>query len=76
MTAKLQAKSQNLLDEDFNPEDMHPADIEQILIAAYDEYTGGAIPFKQRKKYRDKYNSLVNLLAEKRNFRQFNYLNQ
>lgn len=74
MTAKLQARSQNLLDEDFTAEDMHPADIEQLLIASYDEWEQMTAHTKERGKYRRAYNKLVDLLTEKRGFKQFNYL--
>ena len=74
MTAKLQVSPENILDENFDVTDYHPADIEQLIIAAYDEYE--AIPpfTKLRKKYRDVVNSLVDCLSEKRGYMQFNYL--
>lgn len=74
MTAKLQVEPQHILDENFDVTDYHPADIEQLIIAAYDEYE--AIPpfTKLRKKYRDAVNDLITLLYEKRNFQQFSYL--
>jgi hypothetical protein len=71
MTAKLQVSANNFL-EDFEPENMHPADIEQLLIAAYDEYEN--VSGRYRKKYREKYNELVNLLGEKRGEKLYNYL--
>lgn len=73
MTASIQTKPINFLGEDFDPDNLHPADIEQILISAWDEYFGG-ISMHLKKQYRNKYNSLVDLLAEKRGFQQFNYL--
>ena len=73
MTAKLQTQPLNFLNEDFSAEDMHPADIEQLLISAYDEYSGG-ISQRYKKPYRERYNSLVDLLTDKRGFQQFNYL--
>lgn len=74
MTAKLYASIENILDENFEADNLHPADIEQIIVAAYDEYE--AIPpfTKLRKKYRDAVNSLVDCLSEKRGYMQFNYL--
>jgi len=74
MTAKLQIQPLNLLDEDFTPEDLHPADIEQIVIAAIEHYQDGDISSHLRKKYRDKVNSLIDLLHEKRERKIFNYL--
>jgi len=73
MTAKLQATPDAILDENFDP-NLHPADIEQVIIAAYDEYE--AIPkfTRLKKQYRDKYNYLVDLLTEKRGFNQFSHL--
>jgi hypothetical protein len=72
MTAKIQSIPVNLLDEDFDPDNLHPADLEQIIIAAYDEYPN--VSGRYRKKYREKYNELVNLLGEKRGERLYNYL--
>lgn len=74
MTAKLQATPDAILDENFDVSDLHPADIEQIVIAAYDEYE--AIPkfTRLKKQYRDKYNYLVDCLTEKRGFTQFSHL--
>jgi len=74
MTAKLYANPSYILDENFEADNLHPADIEQIIVAAYDEYE--AIPpfTKLRKKYRDAVNDLITLLYEKRNFQQFSYL--
>ena len=74
MTAKLQAAPENILDENFSADDLHPADIEQILVAAYVEYD--AIPkfTKLRNKYRNAYNSLVDLLTEKRGLVQFTHI--
>ncbi len=75
MTAKLQAEPQHILDENFDVTDYHPADIEQLIIAAYDEYE--AIPpfTKLRKKYRDAINNLISLLHEKRGWQQFTFIN-
>ena len=74
MTAKLQVEPQHILDENFDVTDYHPADIEQLIIAAYDEYE--AIPpfTKLRKKYRDAVNNLISLLQEKRGFQQFSFI--
>jgi len=74
MTAKLYASIENILDENFEADNLHPADIEQIIVAAYDEYE--AIPpfTKLRKKYRDAVNNLISLLQEKRGFQQFSFI--
>lgn len=74
MTAKLYANPSYILDENFDPELLHPADLSQVIEAAFDEYE--AIPpfTKLRKKYRDAVNSLVDCLSEKRGYIQFNYL--
>ena len=74
MTAKLYANPSYILDENFDPELLHPADLSQVIEAAFDEYE--AIPpfTKLRKKYRDAVNDLITLLYEKRNFQQFSYL--
>ena len=74
MTAKLYANPSYILDENFDPELLHPADLSQVIEAAFDEYE--AIPpfTKLRKKYRDAVNSLVDCLSEKRGYMQFNYL--
>lgn len=74
MTAKLQAAPENILDKDFDPDQLHPADIEQILVAAYDEYEAMPRFSRLRAKYRAAYNNLVDLLNEKRGFFQFNYI--
>jgi len=74
MGNKNYANPEQLLDENFDPDNLHPADIEQVIIAAYDEYE--AIPkfTRLKKQYRDKYNYLVDLLTEKRGFNQFSHL--
>ena len=74
MTAKLYASPSYILDENFDPSDLHPADLSQVIEAAFVEYE--AIPpfTKLRKKYRDAVNSLVDCLSEKRGYMQFNYL--
>lgn len=74
MNAKLQATPDNILDKNFAPENLHPADIEQIIVAGFEEFQ--EIPKGTRIKslYRAAYNQLVDLLTEKRGFRQFNYL--
>ncbi len=74
MTAKLYANPSYILDENFDPSDLHPADLSQVIEAAFVEYE--AIPpfTKLRKKYRDAVNSLVDCLSEKRGYMQFNYL--
>ena len=74
MTAKLYANPSYILDENFDPELLHPADLSQVIEAAFEEYE--AIPpfTKLRKKYRDAVNSLVDCLSEKRGYMQFNYL--
>ena len=74
MTAKLQAQPENILDNDFDPDNLHPADIEQILVAAYDEYEAMPKFSRLRIKYRNAYNNLVDLLNEKRGFFHFNYI--
>lgn len=74
MTAKLIAQPKNLLCEDFNAEDMHPADIEQLLTAAYEEYQSIPAYTKFKKLYRNAYNKLVDLLTEKRGFMQYSHL--
>lgn len=74
MTAKIQAKPTHLLDDDFNSEDLHPADIEQIVIAGYDEYESIPKFTRIKKQYRARFNSLIDDLTEKRGFKQFNYL--
>jgi len=74
MNAKLQASPDAILDENFDPTDLHPADLEQIIVAGYDEYE--TIPKFTRLKrlYRQKYNELVDCLTEKRGFIQFSKL--
>ena len=74
MNSKLQAAPENNLDENFDAEELHPAEIEQIIVAAYDEYE--AIPkfSKLRTKYRAAYNNLVNILTEKRGYPQYAHL--
>jgi len=74
MTAKLQATAAELLSEDFQPEDMHPADIEQVLVNAWDEYQEMPKFTKVRSQYRKAYNKLVDLLTEKRGFAQFGHI--
>ena len=74
MSGNIIAQPENLLDENFNPEEMHPADIEQVLISAFEEYEAIPTHGRIRKLYRDAYNKLVDLITEKRGFKQFNYL--
>lgn len=74
MTAKLQAEIHNLLDDNFDAENLHPADIEQILIAGYEEYENIPKFTRLKKQYRIAYNMLVDLIHEKRGYTQFNYL--
>lgn len=74
MTAKLFAKPSNILDENFDPESMHPADLCQIIEAAYDEYEALPKFTKIKKQYRIAYNKLVDILTEKRQFAQFSHL--
>jgi hypothetical protein len=74
MNSKLQAQPENILDENFDADLLFPADLAQVIEAAFQEYE--AIPpfTKLRKKYRDAVNSLVDCLSEKRGYMQFNYL--
>ena len=74
MTAKLYANPSYILDENFDPFLLHPADLSQVIEAAFDEYE--AIPpfTKLRKKYRDAVNNLISLLQEKRGFQQFSFI--
>ena len=74
MNSKLQAQPENILDENFDADLLFPADLAQVIEAAFQEYE--AIPpfTKLRKKYRDAVNDLITLLYEKRNFQQFSYL--
>ena len=75
MTAKIYAQPAapgSILDEDFDVENLHPADIEQIIIAAYDEYEAMPKFTKLRKQYRIAYNNLVTALTEKRGYKQYN----
>ena len=74
MTAKLYASPEHILDENFEADNLHPADLEQIIVAAYDEYEAMPKFTKLRKQYRDAYNRLVDCLSEKRGYIQFNYL--
>lgn len=61
-----------ILSEDFNPAELHPADIEEVITTSFESYDTISRPF--RKQFRDAYNSLVDLLTEKRGYKQFNYL--
>ncbi len=74
MNAKNLSQPDNLLDESFDPSEMHPADIAQVIEAPHEEYN--AIPPRTflRAKYRNAVNKLVDLLTEKRQFRQYAYL--
>lgn len=74
MTAKIQASATELLNENFNAELLHPADIEQILTAGLDVYEGLPKYSEGRREYRKKYNKLIDTLTQKRGFRQFNYI--
>ena len=74
MTAQINAIPGNLLDDEFTGEDLHPADLEQLIIAAYDYYDQIPAFTKLKKQYRTKYNILVSVLAEKREFRQFAFI--
>ena len=74
MAAKIYAQPNTILDENFDVEDMHPADIQQIIEAAYDEYEALPKFTKLRKRYRDAYNRLVDCLTEKRGYKQFAHI--
>jgi len=74
MTAQLTAAPENLLSEEFNPEDMHPADVEQIITAAFEEYQEIPAYTKLKSQYRKAYNKLVDLLTEKRGFAQYSHI--
>lgn len=75
MNAKLTANPTNLLNEDFTADHLHPADIEQIIEAGCQEYDTLPLYTKTRKNYRNALNALINLLAEKRGFKQFSLIN-
>jgi len=74
MNSKLQAQPENILDENFDADLLFPADLAQVIEAAFQEYE--AIPpfTKLRKKYRDAVNDLITLLQEKRGFQQFSFI--
>ena len=74
MNSKLQAQPENILDENFDADLLFPADLAQVIEAAFQEYE--AIPpfTKLRKKYRDAVNNLITLLQEKRGFQQFSFI--
>jgi Txe/YoeB family toxin of Txe-Axe toxin-antitoxin module len=74
MTAKIKSQPENFLDENFDADSLHPADIEQIIVSAFDEYQNIPKFTKLKRQYRDAYNRLVDCLAEKRNFTQFSHL--
>lgn len=75
MNSKLQAQPENILDENFDADLLFPADLAQVIEAAFEEYE--AIPpfTKLRKKYRDAINNLISLLHEKRGWQQFTFIN-
>jgi len=62
----------DILSEEFSPDELHPADIEEVITTSFETYKD--ISRHLKKKFRDAYNSLVDLLAEKRGYKQFNYL--
>jgi len=74
MTTQIQIQPENLLDENFNPEEMHPADLAQIIEAGKEEYENFPKFTKLRKQYRDVINWCIDTLTEKRGFTQFNHL--
>ena len=77
MTAKIYAQPAtpgSILDEDFDVESLHPADIQQIIEAAYIEYEALPKFTKIRKQYRIAYNNLVSALTEKRGYKQYNFI--
>ena len=66
--------SLQILSEDFEPDVLPPADLESIIIKAYDEYNELPNYSKVKKEFRNAYNVLCDVLQDKRGFRQFNYL--
>lgn len=58
---------EDILHEDFKVDDWHPADITDLLIWMFEQRN-------RNKVFRDQYNTFVDVLAEKREYRQFNYI--
>ena len=74
MNAQLFADPVNFLDENFDPEELHPADLAQLIEAGADEYETIPKFTRLKKLYRQRYNELVDCLSEKRGFIQFSHL--
>jgi len=74
MENKNYANPEQLLDESFDPEQFHPADLAEIIEAGKEEYENFPKFTKLRKQYREVINKCIDCLSEKRNFKQFNYL--
>lgn len=73
MNAKIQAMPQNLLDENFEFRG-HPADLEQIIENAIEQYNELPLRGRDRKQYRSKLNELIDQLAEMRGIKQFSHV--
>ena len=75
MTAQLNVLPNEFLSDEFTGEDLHPADLTQVIEAAFDYYDQIPAFTKLKKLYRTKYNILVSVLSEKRDgLRQFNFI--
>jgi len=72
--AQILAAPETLLSEDFTAEDMHPADVAQIIEAAFEEYQEIPAYTKLKTQYRKAYNRLVDVLSEKRGFVQYSHI--
>ena len=64
----------NILNEDYQPELLHPQELEEIIIESYSFFYKGGVGNKEKKTFKEIYNEAIDILTEKRNFKQFNYL--
>ena len=59
--------SLQILSEDFEPDILPPADLESIIIEAYQEYELIPSYTKDKKLFRNALNECISILSEKRN---------
>ena len=64
--------TEQFLEDDYEFEG-HPADLEQVIEAAFEKYQELPKSNPIRKKFRERLNEMVDRLTEMRQFKQFTY---
>lgn len=62
----------DILDDDFDPSEMHPMDIQELIENLENKYP--EVSKHDRRKFRENYNKLVDTLTEKRGIKQYVHL--